>query len=115
MRGGLQGSAAGGALQCPEHLLRLRGKRLYRACVLPGLADRVSGEIGADLLGCLSRVEAAGWEDADRAVEHRRGDLDSISLRDGAVDGDGGVVAVAAGEGEQLADLPFVEFVSHGR
>jgi hypothetical protein len=32
----------------------------------------------------------------------------------GAVDSNGGVVAVAAGEGKQLADLPFVEFVPMG-
>jgi hypothetical protein len=82
VRGGLQGSAAGGALQCPEHLLRLRGERFDRACVMPGLIAGVPGEVGADLLGSLGRVEAAGREDADRAAEQRCGDLDSVGLRD---------------------------------
>ena len=54
-------------------------------------------------------------KDADDIAQDRRGDPDAVSFRDGLVNGGCRVLAVPFGEGEQLADLTLVEFVSHGR
>ena len=88
---GLEYSPGRDPVQDPQEFRGLCRERLDRVSGGPGLAAGIFGEVSADLPDSLGRVKAVGREDADRAVEQRRGDLDSVSLRDGAVDGDGGI------------------------
>src|SRR5436309_2541692 len=70
-------------VQDPQEFRSLCRERLDRVSG-PELVAGISGEVGADLPDSLGRIKVVGREDADCAVEQRRGDLDSVSLRDGA-------------------------------